>query len=253
MSNIFLARSCIFYPGYSAENVQELSDEIIIPSYYFNRIIDKYNDGEPLLATITNVDNNMDTVIALGTPHQEDRNIVFVPSWILDLIGCDGYGNGGTIQIDKVDIDIPVATKIIIKPLDPIAFEIDTITCFEKTMLNLHTIREGITIPVYVPELGADFVMFAYIDKVEPASLARIIDGEVDVEFINDFNNSSAIHNTNSVNMPLMDYSDIIESSVLHSLEEIKRPSLEQNSISKEERQEQVRNSWLKRFQNNAK
>jgi hypothetical protein len=260
MSNMFIAKSLVFYPGYFSDNCQELSDEIIIPSYHLNRLIEQFEDNEPLLVNITNSEKKLSTIVAISTPHKYDKNTIFVPQWILDLIDVDGNSNTPII-IKKAQInDIPIATKIVIKPLDPVAFELDIMACFEKTMMNLHTIKEGITIPVNVPELGKDFTMFAYIEKVEPAPLSRIIHGEVGVEFINEFEDKNVVPATSIasgasiasentiINNENDDFNQMISTSVLTS----NKWKPEQNTISNEERRKRVRESWLKRFENNG-
>jgi hypothetical protein len=263
MSNMFNAKSLTFYPGYLSDNCQELSDEIIIPSYHLNRIMGQFEDNEPLLVSLKNTENNLSTIVAISTPHIYDKNTVFVPQWVLDLIGVDGISDI-PVSIKKANVsDVAIATKITIKPLDPVAFELDIMACFEKTMMNLHTIKEGITIPVNVPELGKEYTMFAYIEKVEPASLSRIVHGEVDVEFINEFEDkntnyqiptASTIGPFENTIIENNDFNEVLPSSVItHSMNNIcnKRES-DQNTITNEERRKRVRESWLKRFENNG-
>lgn len=190
---MFIARSLTFYPGTIQENKDELSDEIIIPAYYLNILMKQFNDDESLYVNLTNIENNQRYLVALGSSHSYDKDTVFVPQWILDLIGCSGSCNS-VIDIKKANIrKIPKASKIIIRPLDPIVFEIDTLACFEKALMNIHSIKEGITIPVNVSELGDNYVMYAHIEKVEPAATSRIVHGEVDVEFINEFEKMTRI------------------------------------------------------------
>ena len=119
--------------------------------------MERFDDGEMLYLDMTNTDTNKSVVVAIGSPHSLDKNTIFAPQWVLDLIGCTGCCNS-VITLSKADVsEIPVATKISIKPLDPIAFELDTLACFEKAFMNLHSIKEGITLPVNVPELGKDY------------------------------------------------------------------------------------------------
>ena len=260
MSNIFIAKSIVFYPGYFSDNCQELSDEIIIPSYHLNKIIEQFEDNEPLLVNITNSEKNLSTVVAISTPHKYDKNTIFVPQWLLDLIEVDSNSNT-PVSIKKAQTnDIPIATKIVIKPLDPVAFELDIMACFEKTMMNLHTIKEGITIPVNVPELGKDFTMFAYIEKVEPAPLSRIVHGEVDVEFINEFQDNNNIPSTATTSTTTIasentiidnENNDFNQMIPITNITNTKREA-EQTIISNEERRKRVRESWLKRFENNG-
>lgn len=249
---MFIARSHVFYPGYFEDNCQELSDEIIIPAYHLNNIIEQFDDGEKLYVTMKNTTTDKSILVAIGSPHSYDKNIIFAPQWILDLIDSDG-NDDNTIKITKANVsEIPAATKIVIKPLDPIAFELDTLACFEKAFMNLHSIKEGITIPIPVPELGTDYCMFAHIEKVEPESVSLIIGGEVSVEFINDFKEDiipSAPAPTPVEGSPLI--GPMIPSSMLNPvIMPLTRPSSPQ--ISSEERRRIVRESWVKRCQNNV-
>jgi len=215
---MFIAKSLLFYPEF--ESKDELSDEIIIPSYQLNKMIKQYDDNDVLYANIQDTEKNKSYLVTIGSPHTYDKNTIFVPQWILDIIGCD------VVKIKKANMDIPVATKIIIKPLDPIAFQLDILACFEKAFMNLHSIQEGITLPIYLADVG--YTMFAYIEKVEPAGISRIVKGEVNVEFINEFDPIS-----DPVPNPI---SDPVPNPVSESIE-----------ISAEERRKQVRESWAKR------
>ena len=186
MNTLFVAKSTVFCPGYT-DNGQELSDEIIIPAYYLNILMESFEDDEKLYINLVNVDTNQSYLVVIGSPHSYDKNTIFAPQWILDIIGCSEY-NDSIVKLQKAEIvDIPSATKITIKPLDPMAFELDTLACFEKAFMNLHSITEGITVPITVPELGDNYVLFAHIEKVEPEATSLIIEGEVNVDFINEF------------------------------------------------------------------
>ena len=244
---MFISRSLVFYPGFFEDNCQELSDQIIVPSYYLNRLIDDFEDGEKLYLNMTNTNTNKNILVAIGSPHSFDRNTIFAPQWILDLIDCTGCCES-VITLTKADMsEVPVATKIIIKPLDPIAFELDTLACFEKAFMNLHSIKEGITLTVPVPQLGKGYTMLAYIEKVEPAAISQIAEGEVDVEFINEFKDVTPTAPLES------SISSMIPDSITNP---IVIPSLPVNEVSvevsAEERRIAVRDSWIKRYQNNA-
>lgn len=239
---MFIARSLTFYPGYFEDNCSELSDDIILPSYHLNKIMEQFDDGEILYVNITNTETHQSHLVTIGSPHSYDKNTIFIPQWICDLIGCTGCCDS-VITIEKAEVsEIPAATKIIIKPLDPIAFEIDTLECFEKAFMNLHSIKQGITMPIPVPQLGKDYQMFAYIEKVEPEGVSRIVNGEVDVEFINEFKQPEPI--------PLMTPS--LNEIVTPIIAPTAPPILDVPEISPEERRKLIRESWVKRFQNNV-
>jgi hypothetical protein len=102
--------------------------------------------------------------------------------------------------------------------------------------MNIHTIKEGITIAVVSEELGPDYTIFAHIEKVEPAPISRINSGEIDVEFINEGEPATQMvaDNTSVADSPNVDeIPNMVETPI---------------TISPEERRHQVRESWLKRF-----
>jgi hypothetical protein len=245
---MFIARSLVFYPGFFEDNCKELSDEVILPAYYLNNIIDRFNDNETLYVNMINTNTNQSVLVTIGTSHSYDKTTLFAPQWILDLIGCSGNCDS-VIRIEKADVsEIPVATKIVIKPLDPIAFEIDTLKCFETAFMNLHSIKERITIQIPVPELGNDYTMFAHIESVEPAPVSRIVEGEVNVEFINEFNEPSTIIEPTSLNTIV---TPILEPTPTHTPAPAAPPSIPTESLEdQEERRRRVRDSWIKRYQN---
>lgn len=250
---MFIAKSLVFYPGYIEGDGQELSDEIIIPSYHLNKLMEDFDDNEMLLVDITHQEKELSYMVAISTPHHEDKNTIYVPQWILDLIGYqDGSDSICTIRKAVVD-DIPIATKIAIRPLDPIAFDTDILGCFEKTLMNLHSIKEGIIIPVLLGNLG--LTIFAQIEKVEPSPISRIINGEVDVEFINEFTFNLPETKVEEAHNEVIEESthmcwgseQIIDNKPKNDVVESTVPSL-----SAQERRQQVRDSWVKRFGKNA-
>jgi hypothetical protein len=258
MNTFFIARNLLYYPGHIVNNESgELSDEVILPSYHLNNLMRTFDDDESSLCiNMINTNTKQSYLVAIGSSHNYDKNTIFVPQWILDLIGCSGDCDT-VIKITKADVrDIPVAKKITIKPLDPIAFELDTLACFENALMNIHSIREGITLPVMIPQLGKDYTLFAHIEKVEPDGFARIVNGEVDVEFINDFvqdclNNDDDDEN-NKINSitPTPNPTPINNSNspCIHpSYFTNNIPVIPIETISVEERRKQVRESWLKR------
>jgi hypothetical protein len=239
--NIFTARSLVYYTEFIDHNSFELSDEIIIPGFHLRRLMDLYEEESVLYIRITNVETGANYVATIGTPHNEDKTDVFVPQWILDIISINGdsTGEGTIVRIEKVDMyTMPIATKISIRPLDSVAFDTDIIQCFEKAFRNLHSIREGVTVPVGVPEFGEEFRMYAHIERVEPAEVSRIVHGEVDVEFIRE---ADAVPLSPPEAAPLSPAGAAISPPVATAV-----------PLSPEERQRQIRESWLKKFQNNA-
>lgn len=230
---IFTAKSILLFPGFNEDTTSnELSDQIILPSYYLNRLIDEYSPSESVyLAEIINIENNNSFIVSVGTPHLEDKTIVFVPDWILTQLGTN---NEVTIRIKKLNRGLPVATKLVIKPLDRVAFDTDITKCFESALINLHVLHEGITVPIRIPEMGG-YEFYAHIEKVEPEAVSKVVNGEVEVDFIRDFDDDDPVATPNPVPILNEDNSTKIE-------------ELPKEDISLEERRKRIRESWAKKF-----
>ena len=251
---MFIARSNLFYPGFTDNNNNhELSDEIIVPSYHLNKMMERFETSERLYVNIKNTTTKKQYLVAIGAPHRQDKKTIFAPQWILDMIDCTGLCDSPII-ITKADVtNIPVVAKIVIKPLDPVAFELDTLDCFEKAFMNLHSITAGITIPIPIPDLG--YSIFAYIERVEPADTSLIIEGEVNVEFINDFEEAPAAQTvveavgtaiSTTVGTAISTaISTAVSTTVSTPVAEVIK---EVEQLSVDQRKAAIRESWLKRF-----
>jgi hypothetical protein len=253
-ASIFIARSPVYYNDFINYNSFELSDEIIIPSYYLRQLLDLYEDESVLYIRITNIGTGANYIATIGTPHNDDKTVIYVPQWILDIIGNGDNGEDGgeggddglVVRIEKVDMyTIPIATKIAIRPLDSVAFDTDIIQCFEKAFRNLHSIREGVMVPVGVPEFGEDFRMYAYIEHVEPADVSRIVHGEVDVEFLR-------VESETQMSADAGESLSPAGATISPPDAPLSPAGAPEPSLTAEERQRQIRESWLKRFQSNA-
>ena len=251
-ASLFTARSLVYYNEFIDYNSFELSDEIIIPGFLLTRLMDLYEDESVLYVRITNIETGANYIATIGTPHADDKTVVFVPQWILDIIGGDREGEDGLlVRIEKVDMyTIPIATKIAIRPLDSVAFDTDIIQCFEKAFRNLHSIHEGVMVPVGIPEFGEHFRMYAHIERVEPADVSRIVNGEVDVEFLREETVSESLSPAVESLSPAAE--SLSPSDTTASIETPATAAPPGTELTAEERQRQIRESWLKRFQNTA-
>jgi len=248
MSNIFIAKSMIFYPDYYSDNCQSISDQVIIPTHSLNRFIDYYDEDESVfLMKMINTNNDKECIVSIGTPHYYEKDTIYAPQWMLDIIGCTG--NCDTpIKLIKLDEEIPLATGIIIKPLDALAFKVDLVECFQKVLENLHTLQEGSTIPVTIPELG-NYEYLAYIEKVEPHKISRTHTDDISVDFLRDFEEAeptAQMVDTNNIpsnnTIPIIPYNEVVEPSLSATIASIPQ------QISEAERRRKVRESWANRF-----
>jgi hypothetical protein len=105
--------------------------------------------------------------------------------------------------------------------------------------MNLHSITAGITIPIPIPDLG--YSIFAYIERVEPADTSLIIEGEVNVEFINDFEDAVAERVA-----AIEDVAAIDEVAAIEEVVEEEKKVVEE--LTPDQRKAAIRESWSKRF-----
>lgn len=229
---MFIAQSLLYYHDYKEE--VELSDQIIVPLSLFHRLIGEFEDESVLYVNLIHTEYNLQYLVTITAAHDDNAHTIYVPDWILDLLG---RSEDPLYHIEKADVsDLPVATNLMIKPLDPSAFDIDLTTYVEQAFMNLHSIQQNITIPIQI----MDHTVYLYIEEVKPAPLSRIVHGEVTVEFINMFEVDE-----NHVD----DMDEFKDNAVEDPAEEpAENPEEPAEELTLEARRQQVRDSWLKRF-----
>jgi hypothetical protein len=228
---MFIAQSLLYYHYYKEE--VELSDQIIVPLSLFNRLIREFEDETVLYVNLIHTEYNLRHLVTITAAHDDNEHTIYVPDWILDLLG---RSEDPLYQIEKADVsELPVATNLTIKPLDPSAFDVDLTTYVEQAFMNLHSIQQNITIPIQI----MDHTVYLYIEQVEPAPLSRIVHGEVTVEFINMFEADE--NPVEEIDEFKEEEENEVENKVENKVEEVEE-------LTPEARRQQVRDSWLKRF-----
>ena len=222
---MFIAQSLLYYHDYKEE--VELSDQIIVPLSLFHRLIGEFEDESVLYVNLIHTEYNLHHLVTITAAHDDNTHTIYVPDWILDLLG---RSEDPLYRIEKADVsELPVATNLIIKPLDPSAFDVDLTTCVEQAFMNLHSIQQNVTVPIQI----MDQTVYLYIEQVEPAPLSRIAHGEVTVEFINMFEDE-------------FKEEDVDEFKEAETEAEAEAEVVDE--LTPEARRQQVRDSWLKRF-----
>ena len=233
---MFIAQSLLYYHDYKEE--VELSDQIIVPLSLFHRLIREFEDETVLYVNLIHSEYNLHHLVTITAAHDDNAHTIYVPDWILDLLG---RSEDPLYRIEKADVsELPVATNLIIKPLDPSAFDIDLTTCVEQAFMNLHSIQQNITIPIQI----MDHTVYLYIEQVEPAPLSRISHGEVSVEFINMFEDEFKEAGDEVDEVDEVDEFKEAEAEVEAEAE----ADADADELTPEARRQQVRDSWLKRF-----
>jgi len=165
---------------------KEHGDEIIIPQRILQAWMDRYPPGLPLLARVTNPDNEIVRTVCIGSgiPSMPDQvsqgteRCAYMPAWIMDHLGVQG---GGLLSMTPVLTELPLATKLTIKPLDNAAYHTDLRAAVEAYLDMFHILEPNTTLSVPLEELGGYEVM-VFIESTEPEALVRL-GGEVIIEF----------------------------------------------------------------------
>ena len=243
-------------------NPHELSDQIIVNHRVFNQLLQEFDNESVLFMNLINKTTQVSYLVTLGSPHNDDENIVFIPEWIMDYLGCS-YTSGPEFYLEKATMDLPVANKIRIKIINKDLLDGDMDVCpyFERALMNLHSIQEGLTLPIYMEECNENIL--AYIDTVEPVVCSRIVTGDVEVEFISITEES--LSTLSSLSPPVTSSSSPLSTiqvppntPLLPSFSA--SPDTQPFSLSSHtdqkydtqdtfyERQQKIRESWIKRF-----
>ena len=162
---------------------KEHGDEIIIPQRILQAWIERYPPGLPLLATVTNPDNEIIRTVCIGSGlpegvSQGTERCAYMPAWIMDHLGIQG---GGVVSVTPVLTELPLATKLTIRPLDNAAYHTDLRAAVEAYLDMFHILEPNTTLSVPLEDLGGYEVM-VFIETVEPAAVVRL-GGEVIIEF----------------------------------------------------------------------
>ena len=162
---------------------KEHGDEIIIPQRILQAWIERYPPGLPLLATVTNPDNEIVRTVCIGSGlpegvSQGTERCAYMPAWIMDHLGIQG---GGVVSVTPVLTELPLATKLTIRPLDNAAYHTDLRAAVEAYLDMFHILEPNTTLSVPLEDLGGYEVM-VFIETVEPAAVVRL-GGEVIIEF----------------------------------------------------------------------
>ena len=162
----------------------EHSDEIIIPQQLLQKWLEHYPPNMPLLATITNLEQDIVRTVCIGSgfPSNGTERCVFVPSWILDHLGIQDPESRTLVSVAPVLTEIPKATKIVVKPLDNAGYHTDLRAAFEAYLDMFHVLQTGTTLSVPLEELGG-YEVLAFVESIEPAATSRL-GGEVILEFL---------------------------------------------------------------------
>ena len=197
--------------------------------------MDHYPPGCPLLATLTNPITEQVQTVCIGShnPDTADRT-VYAPLWIMDQIS--------TVTDDPVSLqplfEQPLsATKLVLKPLDKLAYDTDFRSVIEEYLDMFHVLQTGTTLTVPVKDLG-NYEIAVLVETTEPDLVVRL-GGEVEFEIVPQEEDHIM---TNSV------ANEIANETVIPDLTPSETVVPEEADYNKQQR-ERMRLAWLKRSQ----
>lgn len=239
LEEILPIRSLIF-----VQDSKEPTDEILIPRALLERWMDQYPSGSPLLATLTNIETEQIMTVCIGGS-QPDRT-VYAPSWIMNQI-CTTTDDLVSLQ---PLLEVPVsATKLVLKPLDALAQDMDFRSIVESYLDMFHVLQMGTTLTIPVKDLG-DYEISVFVESTEPAPVVRL-GGEVEFEFVgtNQPSDSSASASASSVEIPSTEVNEELPCTTENEIVQENNTVVEDSVVTIPDYRERMRLAWLKRSQ----
>lgn len=218
-------------------NSHELAgDEVRVHRFVLEGWLQRNNvpENKPLLVQVM-TELGITRTCCVGAPHFQERNQVYIPSWLMENLGID---SNSSVTIELLIEDIPYASMIYLKPLDTAIYHTDIRNCFEKALDMFHVIESGSMLTVEIESLGG-YKVEAYVDKVEPVSICRL-GGEVGVEFLEPEGGVPEFKRPDTPPPPIPEEPVLTPAVVENS---VQSPPQDYSKI-----REEVRASWLKKF-----
>jgi hypothetical protein len=221
---------------------KEHSDEILVPKAILQVWMEHYPPGCPLLATLTNPVTEQVQTVCIGShnPDTTDRTI-YAPLWIMDQISTN---TDDPVSLQPLFEQPLTATKLVLKPLDRLAYDTDFRSVIEEYLDMFHVLQSGTTLTVPVKDLGG-YEIAVYVETTEPDLVVRL-GGEVEFEIVplveeQIITDSVANEIANETVIP-----DLTPSETVTGVTEV--TPVEEADYNKQHR-ERMRLAWLKRSQ----
>lgn len=165
MALLFTAQSLIFLEEVIPEN-----DCCVIPKHLWSQWTREQTENV-MLVKITHQEKE---VILNVYSHSDEQNTIYIPRW------CFGVDFPIEVTMERVIEMPPIATKIILQPLDSEIYHCDIATAVSEHLSQWQTLSEGTTLTVPCAELGG-FLVDIFVKSIEPAPIV-LLRGEVPLE-----------------------------------------------------------------------
>lgn len=170
-----MADSKLTTMSYTAESLVFLDESVpendvcIIPKGLWSMWIQTQTD-EILLVKITA--EGKEYTLHIHSYHDNDPDTIYIPSW------C--FGNT-PLEVEMARVPSPpIATKLILQPLDSELYHCDIAAAVSEHLSKWQVLSEGTTLTVPCPELGG-FLVDIFVQKTEPGPTV-LLRGEVPME-----------------------------------------------------------------------
>lgn len=175
------------YSAWTQHYVSEVIDNTtcMVDIADWRRIHDDNEGAKRIFAKIVANDTTM--YMALGAPVTVNElpgtgPRLFLPHWVLDSFGFDGY-LGNEIAVEWItDEYFPSATRIVLRPHDHVFYSVDAKEELERALTRLGVLKLNTTIPIRLEALDG-YLVLVDVTVLEPAEIVLLDGDEVEIQF----------------------------------------------------------------------
>lgn len=175
------------YSAWTQHYVSEVIDNTtcMVDIADWRQIHDDNEGAKRIFAKIVANDTTM--YMALGAPVTVNElpgtsPRLFLPHWVLDTFGFDGY-LGNEIDVEWItDEYFPSATRIVLRPHDPVFYSVDAKEELERALTRMGVLKLNTTFPIRLEALDG-YVVSVDVTVLEPAEIVLLDGDEVEIQF----------------------------------------------------------------------
>lgn len=163
--------TALLYPYTAIEDeivggTDDEADQILVPKDLWEQMMNtNENAPEVLLLRLHRVDTDKEVFVTVGGYHSETtaKSIFYCPIWVFHIF--EQYSHA---EYDIITNLPPVATKILIKPLDNSLYHTDIQEEISSTLSKWQSIKKGTIFSVNLEMLGG-FPVDVFVEDLQPA------------------------------------------------------------------------------------
>lgn len=136
-------------------------------------------DAETILVRVSSHADDKEWILHVHSYHTLDDNVLFLPQRCYDEL----HHQPSDVDVELLDDTPPLATKIVLQPIDGSAEGIDIASAVSEYLSSWHVLSAGTVLHVPIQELGG-FLVDVAVQEVEPATADGyvLLRGEVPLE-----------------------------------------------------------------------